>query len=144
MKKQINEIRRMQQLAGILKENNINEAPQPDWSSMGLTYSDTIGDDNEDEYNEIVNITKKLYQDFIEQYEKMPDQEKIEYKIPQDIDNDITNMLDAIYSFSFRKDNNITLSDGRIVSISSFMKKMLENGDYSKLAQDILEIIIGL
>jgi len=144
MKKQINEIRRMQQLAGILKENNINEAPQPDWGSMGLTYSDTIGDDNEGEYNEIVDITKKLYQDFIEQYEKMPDQEKIEYKISQDIDNDITNMLDAIYSFSFRKDNNVKLSDGRTVSINYLMNKMLEKGEYSKLAQDILEIIIGL
>jgi hypothetical protein len=130
MKKQLNEIYRMQQLAGILKENNMNEDSQPDWSSMGPSYSDTIGGDNESEYNSIVDQVKELYLNETGQ------------EISADQESDIMKIIDATYGFSFRMDNNVKLSDGTTTKISSYMKDNLDKGNYGKLAQDIFEILV--
>lgn len=130
MKKQLNEIYRMQQLAGILKKNNMNEASQPDWSSMGPSYSDTVGGDNESEYNSIVDQVKELYLNETGQ------------EISADQESDIYNMLDATYRFSFRMDNEVKLSNGTTTRISSYMKDSLDKGNYGKLAQDIFEILV--
>jgi hypothetical protein len=110
MKKQLNEIHRMQQLAGILKENNMNE--------------------NESIYNSIVDQVKKSYL------------KKTGQEISASQEDDIMKIIEATYRFSFRKDNNVKLSNGTITKISSYMKDNLDKGNYGKLAQAIFEILV--
>jgi hypothetical protein len=129
MKKQLNEIYRMQQLAGILKKNNINEDSQPDWSSMGPNYSDSVGGDNEAAYNAIVNQVKKFYQ------------EDPGGEITSEQEQDIYYIIDTINNYSYRGKNKVTLSDGRIISVNPYQKDMWDRGEYNMLSQIIYQII---
>jgi hypothetical protein len=129
MKKQLNEIYRMQQLAGILKKNNINEDSQPDWSSMGPNYSDSVGGDNEAAYNAIVNQVKKFYQ------------EDPGGEITSEQEQDIYYIIHTINNYSYRGKNKVTLSDGRIISVNPYQKDMWDRGEYNMLSQIIYQII---
>jgi hypothetical protein len=87
MKTQLNEIKRMQQLAGILKENKLNEGKYSTWwakanNELGLDFDDDIYSylDSYDEpwqgkfAEEVTNIDADNYEDFKNQVKELYDE----------------------------------------------------------------------
>jgi len=119
MKSQINEIRRLQQLAGIITESQLNEGPSSLAKIVSKLYEKML------KTGKSYDIDDELVDDIMEKIVKKvghtPEQKKIK----------------GFYKFAFGDHPEFkTLTDAQLQAIAPFLKAVIKRGEFSGLDMD--------